>query len=275
METIMYTVDFNSQKAISKNTIINPNKLSSNRVQLSSELIMADDNIRDSTIAPEHKSEPIKSIEDINKLSEYFISNRKFRDNMLFVVGINFGLRVSDLCRLRFCDLIDENLTFKRTFPILERKTRNTRSHRRNRYVTINQAVIDAVTLYLQHNPSKLSDYMFKSESNRTSKENIPMTRMSVDRILKDAAKACNISCKMSTHSLRKTFGYHQMMMSNNDPRKLLLLQKIFGHSTMLQTLDYIGLTNEEMEEAYLNLNLGSSHPYLLDSSIGENDSVG
>ena len=77
----------------------------------------------------------------------------------------------------------------------------------------------------------------------------------------------------MSTHTLRKTFAYHQMVMSGNDPRKLLLLQKMFGHSTAAQTLDYIGITSEEIDEAYRRLNLGSvSCNYLVDSDIVEGD---
>ena len=81
----------------------------------------------------------------------------------------------------------------------------------------------------------------------------------------------------MSTHTLRKTFAYHQMVMSNNDPRKLLLLQKMMGHSTSAQTLDYIGITGEEIEEAYRKLNLGSATcNYLIDSDMVEvEDTVG
>ena len=38
--------------------------------------------------------------------------------------------------------------------------------------------------------------------------------------------------------------------MSHNDGRKLLLLQKMLGHASAAQTLDYIGITSEEIEEA-------------------------
>jgi hypothetical protein len=59
--------------------------------------------------------------------------------------------------------------------------------------------------------------------------------------------------------------------MSNNDPRKLMLLQKMLNHSSPVQTLDYIGITGEEIERAYKQLNLGSAeHNYLVDSTIVE-----
>ena len=60
-------------------------------------------------LAPEHAAEPIKSMDDIIHISKYLISQERYRDNMLFIVGINFGLRVSDLRVLRFSNLINDN----------------------------------------------------------------------------------------------------------------------------------------------------------------------
>lgn len=224
-------------------------------------------------LAREHAAEPIKSMEDIDRISGFLIDNGRYRDNMLFVVGINFGLRVSDLRTLRFEQLINEDFAFRDRFPILEKKTRNTRRYQRNRYITVNTAVVEAVTLYLEHTPGVcLSDYMFRSESNRGKGENKPLSKQAVDLILKGIARDLGLGCRIATHSLRKTFAYHQMVMSGNDPRKLLLLQKMFGHASAAQTLDYIGITSEEIDEAYRKLNLGSRHNYLMDSSIEETD---
>lgn len=223
-------------------------------------------------LAPEHAAEPIKEMGDIFKISQYLIANKRWRDNMLFIVGINFGLRCSDLRVLRFSNIINDNLTFKDSFAVFEQKTRNTRKRKKNRYITINNAVIDAVTLYLENTPNvTLSDFMFRSESNRGGNLNKPLTIKSVDRLLKGMASDLDIAVKMSTHTLRKTFCYHQMVMSHNDPRKLLLLQKMLGHSSPAQTLDYIGITAEEIDDAYRKLNLGSvEQNYLSGNDIYE-----
>lgn len=267
MASTIIQVDFKSN---SDPEYINPQRMSLPRRQLNQDLIAeASEQVYIET-AKEHTSEPIKSIDDINRISKYLIENKRYRDNMLFIVGINFGLRISDLLQLRFIQLINEDLAFKTTFPILEKKTRNTRKVQRNRYISINDAVMDAVVLYLQNNKCKLDDYIFRSESNRGSNQNKPMSRMTADRILKEIGDSLHLENKMATHTLRKTFAYHQMVMSNNDPRKLLLLQKMFGHSSAAQTLDYIGITGEEIEDAYMKLNLGSQNHYLIDSSIGE-----
>ncbi len=227
-------------------------------------------------LAPEHAAEPIKSMDDIIRISQHLIKQKRFRDNMLFIVGINFGLRVSDLRMLRFSNLINENCTFKDSFPVFEKKTRNTRKRKKNRYITINTAVMEAVTLYLENTPGEcMSNYMFRSVSNRGGNMNEPLSVMSIDRILKNLAKELDLNIKISTHTLRKTFCYHQMLMSHNNNRKLLLLQKMLNHSSPAQTLDYIGITGEEIDEAYRKLNLGSIHSnYLVDSSIEEYDDV-
>ena len=265
-------VQFENRETVeqSHNGIIEINKVSRPQRCLTPDLIAPlSGNIQFET-AEDHAAEPIKSLETISQISDYLVKNQRYRDNMLFITGINFGLRVSDLTQLVFYRLIDDDLCFRHTFSILEKKTKNTRKVAKNRYITINDAVVDAVTLYLEHNQCKLDDYMFRSDSNHGSNLNKPLTRMSVDRILKGIAKDLNLDMHISTHSLRKTFGYHQMVMSGNDPRKLLVLQKMFGHSTAAQTLDYIGITGEEIEEAYMNLNLGSKNCYKRFSVVGE-----
>ena len=260
----------------SKNNIINVEALRSNDRKLKAGLIAPAVEDTYCELAPEHAAEPIKSIDDIFSISRYLISQHRYRDNMLFIVGINFGLRASDLRMLRFSNLINDNFTFKDNFPVFEKKTRNTRKRKKNRYITINTAVVEAVTLYLENTPNiHLSDFMFRSLSNRGGNLNEPLSVKSIDRILKGIASELNLNVKISTHTLRKTFCYHQMLMSNNNSRKLMLLQKMLNHSSPAQTLDYIGITSEEIQEAYNKLNLGSEqHSYLVDSSIEECDDL-
>lgn len=211
-------------------------------------------------VLPEHDAEPIKQIEDIERIVSFLLNEKRYRDYLLFVTGINLGLRISDLRILRFGDIITDDFQFRETIPVLERKTRNTRKQNRNRHVTINRAVQEAVTTYLTHTPNtSLSDYMFTSQSNRGGNLNKPLTLQSVHRIMKDIAKNTNITTRVSTHTLRKTFCYWMMVEGGNDPRRLMLLQKMLGHSTPSQTLTYIGITADEAAEAYASLNLGVS----------------
>lgn len=253
---------------------INPTLLKENMRRLDASLIGPSRETVTDELAPDHAADPIKSLDDVYTISRFLISRGRYRDNMLFILGINFGLRASDLRMLRFCNLINDNLTFKETFPVFEKKTRNTRKKRKNRYITVNLAVMEAVTLYLEKTPDvHLSDYMFRSLSNHGGAENKPMTVRAMNLLLEGIARDLRLSMHLSTHSLRKTFCYHQMLMSHNDPRKLMLLQKMLNHSTPAQTLEYIGITSEEIEDAYQKLNLGSSsYNYLVQADIIEKE---
>ena len=209
--------------------------------------------------AEEFATEPIKSLEDINAICDHLLKEGRYRDYMLFVVGINFGLRTKDLVRLRFCHILNDDLTFRETLDFVESKTAKSRKHKINRHIAINDAVIHAVSTYLANVPDvHLDDLMFHSNSNRGKNVDKGLTTKSVYRILKGVVQELGLPYQhIGAHTLRKTFAYHQMAMSNHDPRKLLLLQKMYGHSDTKITMRYIGLTHDEIDNAYLNLNLG------------------
>ena len=80
---------------------------------------------------------------------------------------------------------------------------------------------------------------------------NKPLSRFQAYRIFSEAgrkAKLENIGC----HSTRKTFGYHHYQ-KNKD---VALLQKLFNHSSPSITLDYIGITQDIMDESIENFTL-------------------
>lgn len=60
---------------------------------------------------------------------------------------------------------------------------------------------------------------------------------------LKKAVTACEIKYKVSTHTMRKSFAYWIYTMHMFDPNCVYSLQKMFGHESVLQTMDYMGVT--------------------------------
>lgn len=60
---------------------------------------------------------------------------------------------------------------------------------------------------------------------------------------LKRAVRECNITYDVSTHSLRKSFAYWIYTMHPFDPNCPYSLQKMFNHSSILQTFDYMCVT--------------------------------
>ena len=68
-------------------------------------------------------------------------------------------------------------------------------------------------------------------------------------KIFMKAADDCDIQYKVSTHSLRKSFGYWIHQMHQYDPDCLLSLQKLLNHSDLQTTMDYIGLSFEKTQK--------------------------
>ena len=66
---------------------------------------------------------------------------------------------------------------------------------------------------------------------------------------LKKAVEASNIQYAVSSHSLRKSFGYWIHKTHPFDPDCLLSLQKLFNHSDLQTTMNYIGLTEEKNKQ--------------------------
>ena len=108
------------------------------------------------------QGEAIHSERDIRAVSDWYVAQERYRDNMLFVCGINLGLRVIDLLGLKFAHFIDDDLKFRPSFTIAEKKTK--------KFITkyVNPAIEAAITLYLRHTPGiHLDDYLFQSDRSR------------------------------------------------------------------------------------------------------------
>ena len=103
----------------------------------------------------------------------------------------------------------------------------------------------------------KLNEYLFPAT--RSDTETGHINRKTVDMMIKGVIKDLGIQVKASTHTLRKTFGYQMMEAAPVGKKEatLLLLQEIYGHSDSRTTRRYIGITQDDITDAYLGLNLG------------------
>ncbi len=171
----------------------------------------------------------IKTIEDIKKI----LKAKSHRDYLLFVFGINTGLLVSHLLKIKVSDVIDGQ-QIKEYYVLIESK-----SPLSNKKFYINNKVKTALLDYLKAANLHEEDYLFKSKKN-----NQPITRQQAYRIIHNVARDVGMSEKIGTHTLRKTFGYHAYRKGI----AVSLLQDIFNHSTRAETLRYIGIEKGEYE---------------------------
>lgn len=186
---------------------------------------------------------PFRSAEDLNAMHSYFMEHNQERNNMLFIVGINVGLRAGDLLSLKWENVIDDN-------DIVDGLT--VREEKTDKYRTFyfNDSCKSVLLSYYRKYSPSLSTYIFGSKKGGS------LDVKSAGKIIKTAAKACGIKYNVGTHSLRKTFGYHQIKAHQSDAMFLCQLQEMFGHSSPQITLRYCGLETEKLKQYYNDINL-------------------
>jgi len=178
--------------------------------------------------------EPIRSIKDIKSIKK--LLGDKPRDYCLFTLGINTNLRASDLLNIKVHQVID-----LKTGDDLKLKEKKTGKPRR---ITINKTVYEAVRGLLMSDNYGPDDYLFKSQ--RGSVLTVP----SLSRLVKGWCQIINLKGNYASHSLRKTWGYHQRVTFNVGIPELMVC---FNHSTQKQTLDYLCIQPEEIKSVYMN----------------------
>lgn len=208
-----------------------------------------------SEVYPLTTEEEIKSMIDVfNKRIENAPDANKrqiaCRNKMLFLVGINIGVRASDLCSLRYNFFLNEDGTFKEFYTLQPKKTK-----KQKKFVKLyfNQVVKKAITDYIEDYPVKdLNGYLFKSRKGDGHIKEIPL-----GKIIKDAAEEAGIKKNICSHTLRKTFGRFVWYNAEDKNKSLVILQTIFNHSSQSVTTKYIGLTDDEVSDVFNELNLG------------------
>lgn len=172
------------------------------------------------------------------------------RNKMLFLIGINLGIRASDLCGLKYNFFINNDGTFKEHYSLKPKKTKKT-----NKFVKLyfNQTVVKAITNYIEEYPIQdMNEYLFKSR-----KGDGAISEKGLWKIIVDAAAEAGIEKNVGSHTLRKTFGYHIWHNAKDKEKALVMLMAIYNHSSVATTKKYIGIMDEEIEDVFNSLNLG------------------
>ena len=198
--------------------------------------------------------EPIRDNKTIKNMRA-ILKSQSTRNELLFILGINVGLRISDILKLKVRDLTKSNTKAPKDYVIItEIKTRKTKKF------YIGDIVKKVIENYMKENNNPGFDtYIFLSKKG----VNRPITRQQAYRIINNAAELLGIverndkgnliHGEIGTHTLRKTFGYHSFQNGTS----LELLMDLFNHSSKTQTLRYIGITEEQKKDVYLKSNLG------------------
>ena len=191
--------------------------------------------------------EPIRDRKKISQIKNQLRGQRRFRDLLLFTMGINSALRISDLLQLRIGHFLDDQKGYKQRFWIHEQK-RNKRHE-----VVINQSIREALEEYLAaysgiaNNPK--NSVFFNTKTNAYSK---PIKRGQAWKFIVSICHGVGLRENYGTHSLRKTWGYHTRMQGVD----LALIMHKLNHESVAYTKRYLGITDDELQAVAQRLNL-------------------
>lgn len=181
--------------------------------------------------------EPIIDQKCIKSIKKFLTDNP--RDKLLFVMGVNSGLRVQDLLALKVADVKDIQLGER--VSLREKKT-----GKENVFI-MNKEIRLTLDEFLQSVNFKDDNFLFKSRKGT----NYPLTTYAITKYVKRWTDAINLKGNFGAHSLRKTWCYHQRKTFGVSWE---VLAKRLNHSSPSITRRYLGVQEEEVEEILLHI---------------------
>lgn len=179
--------------------------------------------------------EPIRDRIKINAIRNNLKLEKNPRNYLLFVMGINSALRISDLLKLKIKDVIDNRGNIKESIYIRQKKTGKEIAP------LINDSMREAIKYYLERIGNwGFEDYLFKSKRNPNRALERVMAWYLINKWCADVGLD---NGRIGTHSLRKTWGYHARKAGIDLETIMIKL----GQKSISSTKAYIGISQEEI----------------------------
>jgi integrase len=159
---------------------------------------------------------------------------------LLISIGAYAGLRIGDILNLRWSDILQ-----KESIEIVEEK------RKKKRAITLNPNLIKIISkCFLLINPNPYANIFTNSMDDHSV-----MTVQYINRKLKSIFKHYKVKvAKVSSHTLRKTFGKRVYELNYKSDDALIKLSQMFNHANTAITRRYIGIQQEVIKDIYLNL---------------------
>ncbi|MEG0258454.1 MAG: tyrosine-type recombinase/integrase [Lysinibacillus sp.] len=169
--------------------------------------------------------DPIRDRELLGRMKTY-LKKTNIRNYIMFLTGIHCGYRISDILQLQVKHVKGWDI---RGF---EKKTGSYRQ------VRMPKELKKEIRAYIVGKDEE--EYLFKSRKG----QNQPITPKRAYEILRELADDFELE-HIGTHTLRKTYGYQHYRKFKN----VATLMKALNHSSQEDTLIYIGVIQEELDE--------------------------
>jgi len=179
--------------------------------------------------------EPIRDENKVKVISKLLNDNK--RNKLLFVMGVNNGLRTGDLLKLKVKQL--RNVKINETISIKESKTG------KQNVLMVNKTVNKALQEYLAEYKPYDEDFVFKSRKGGKA-----LTIQAVNHLIKKWTASIGLKGNFGAHTFRKTWGYIQRVKYGVG---FEIICKRYNHSSPAVTMRYLGIEDKEVHGVLLN----------------------
>lgn len=187
------------------------------------------------------KVAPIRALDAIARIKANLRDQP--RNLCLFTMGINTAYRANELLSLQV-----KHVAHLAAGDVLDIRQSKNKAYR---MTAMNRPTIAAVQKWLKHHPKadEPDAPLFMSQHWRGD----ALSVSAVNLLLKSWCRDIGLAGNFGSHSLRKTWGYHQRVKNNTS---VALLMCAFGHASEAQTLDYLGILADEIKAIYMEMEL-------------------
>lgn len=179
--------------------------------------------------------------EEIYKVSQAFSGKYEVRNRCMFILGIKTGMRISELLSLNVGDVFEKG----RPIDVLNLRKQQVKGKKEARSIPLNVAAKDVIKELVewlsQQGETTAETPLFPSQTGGDK-----ITRMQGHRILKRAYNDAGLTGKVTTHSLRKSFGTKIYNVSKD----IMVTKELLGHANVNTTQKYIGVGMDALRAA-------------------------
>lgn len=180
----------------------------------------------------------VKSPDTIKLISHLLEIRFSKQMSLVWDIGLNLALRISDLLAIQFIDIKADRLRIK------ESKT--------GKYadIQLNDKAVSLINHIHETHPEHI--YLFQSHLNKQSISSLPkpLTRRAVSYAFSMVGE--EVKLNLGTHSMRKTRGYFLYQNTKDIGR----VMKMLRHSSAGVTLRYIGITQDDVDKDFIELEI-------------------
>ena len=183
-------------------------------------------------------------IDNLNSAKNNSQEQIRFRNLVMFVLGINLPIKAQELLSLKYSDLFDKKDKLKSFEFSLGRQHNDERINIPLRSVAANILIAYTKRYDLSYK-NNFEDNLFQS------REHGIVDTKSWWRILNDASKTVGINKNIGIESLRKTYGANIYKLSKNKLKALLFLGELWGQEREAKIISYLGLADDKIDFDY------------------------